>query len=927
MCFIFNVSIMSASIQSTDKITNKHSATSFIEQRVPANESAIRNASFDTVSATTLTTSDMAWNLEHFLSKPQMIGKNIPWHATDVPNTAIFNGYLPDLFLNVTNGIPSDFLNQVTFYRAGFRILVTFNASQFHAGKLILTWHPAILGSALASGWQNGYDSLFYETMLPHITVNAEQSASVEFDIPFSMLSSMYSRFDTAMDFSLGYLQLKVLNQLRTYSAAPQVVYVSVFATMISPEVHVPIASNATIQNPTFFRKDNLNPLFIENDTEAQGLETSFSNSSANTSKNSGAISQLTSAAASGASAFAQAETNPIGAIKSGIDATESAIAGMSSLFAGKFDYPNDTVNPETFMRMTTQNLALGGKAHNTSYELDLYPKQLHTVPFDYFGGTSDPMFVRDLVTIPSYVATYQVNETMMPQTQIFSFRVGPSIFGNGIAADTYVPSWLSSISSHFCLWRGSIRLYLQAVASRFHSVRLVGIWSPHASVNNPSTDLSSQTQSPYFVWDIQEDKEIVIDLPFNMNVPWLKTLALGVASGIDTTPQQSYLSYSGIFQLYVQNTLIGPADVNNVIDVNIWASAGPDFQLKVARDPNCAFAWSRYDAVTYNDTEPQGLDTDPEQGIEAITATELPTVPATVIVQNEDDQSKPPVDVLFLGEDYTHIKDLMRRYTKLYGANFVFPSTQPQNSRGYITLPVSPTILPDLLLGSNTSSAEGAGYFVTHLDHLSSHFAFWSGKLNFVVCVYSPNPCVVYITHFPDRYYDADSGLISKLDVNYNTLRFDIPNYATVMFNTTTQQAMPVTVPWTQVYPACLTDYDLTCRGNLIDHPLTYPRIDQWRSDKCKYFNGTLGINVDSFTTQNVYCEVFIGAGDDFQNYYRTAPPILSPLTTPASWPATTLLAKEEDVASSQTEKLVNSISSKLNISQAKIHYISSPK
>jgi len=879
-----------ASIQSTDKVIEKYSATAFVEQRTTINEETIRGSSFDTPAATVLTNTDAPWGLEHFLSKPQMVGKNIPWPATTVPGNSLYSGYLPDIFLNTTNGIPSDFLNQMTFYRAGFRIKVTLNASQFHAGKLLITFHPALLGTGSAASFQNGYDTLQYETSLPHVTMNAEQSTSAELDIPFSMLSSMYSRFDNATNMSIGFLKVKVLNQLRTFSSAPQTVYLTIFCTLISPEVHVPIASNATVINPTFLRYDKQCPLF--NDTEAQGLEVGASSSAANTSGNTGAISQLMSAASSGAAAFAQAETNPIGAIKSGIDATESAISGFSNLFAGKFDYPNDTVNPDTFMRMTTQNLALGGKAHNTSYELDIYPKQLHTVPFSYFGATRDPMFVDDLVKLPTYVSTYQWTESQASGTQIFGFRINPAVFVNEIASDTVNYSWLSSISSHYRLWRGSIRVYMQVIASRFHSGRLVGIWSPHGSVNNPSSDLASQTQSPYFVWDIQEDKELIIDLPYNMNMPWLNVVPPGVASGIDTVSKQQYLSYSGIFQLYVQNTLIGPADVNNTVDINLWFSAGPDFKLKIPVSPNMAYAWSRWTppSVLDNDTEAQALDVEPEDGTEQLTQKEIPSQPASVVLQNEDNQSSAPVDILNYGEDYSHIKDLMRRYTKAYGYHYIFPSTQPQNSRAVMTLPVSPSITPDLLLGSNTGSAEGAGYYVSHLDHFSSHFAFWSGKINYVVCIYSPNPCVAYITHFPDRYYDAFAGMVSKLDTNYNTLRFDVPNYATVMFNTTTQQAMPVTVPWTQAYPACLTDYDLTARDDILDNPSLTPRINHWDNTKSMFFNGTLGINVDSATAQTVTVEIYIAAGDDFQTYYPTAPPVMTPLTTPTAWPTTTL-------------------------------------
>jgi hypothetical protein len=866
-----------ANIQNNTTSIEKYSATSFIEQKTPLNEEMIRGSTFDTFAATALTTTDHMWGLEDFLSKPQILSGPSQWAATATPGTLLYGAYLPDAFSAVNQGIPAQIISFVTFYRAGFRIKLTVNATQFHAGKLMLVLHPAAPNAIISSTYLTGYTTLSYLSSLPHVTIDAEQSASAELDIPFSMLTSMYSRFDQQSSnkpFTLGFLGVYVMNQLRTFSTAPQSVNYTLFASMISPETHVPVQAGASSSNPVF-----------SNDTVAQGKEVSSSSSRANTSGSTGALSDLMSAASSGAACFAQAETNPIGAISSGIDATEKAVSGLSNLFSGNFDYPNESTNPIPFIRMTAQNFALGGQAHNTSYELDLYPKQLHTTPFSYFGSTSDPMFVKNLVKIPTLVSVYSWSETQAASSQLMGFKVGPTSFSPTFGGNSCCPSWLSSISSHYRLWRGSIRLYFKVVATRFHSGRLIGIWVPHAGVNPSSTDLPSFTQSPFFTWDIQGSKEIVVDLPYNMNTPYLNVASLANVIGVDTALNQQTDCYSGTFYMYIQNELVGPADVNNVVDINVWACAGPDFELKIAKDPHSAFAYSRYTVSALNDTVPQGLDTDEGADSDQITAKELGDAAANVVVQHQDDQTPAPTDVMLLGTDYSHIKDLMRRYTRAFTHSYNITSSSPNVQRCFATLPVSPSLFPDLYEGSN--GAGGAGFYATHLDHFSSHFAFWSGKLNYVICIQSTAPCVCYVTHYPDRYYDVGAGIFSRSDPNAEYYTFTNPNYATVMFNSTTQQAMPVTVPWTQHLPACLVDYDMTSNNYILPNPSVVPRSSFWNQTRGSYFNGTLCINIDTWTSQVITLDVFIAAGDDFQCMVPTAPPPLTPIATFTEYPA----------------------------------------
>jgi len=898
---------MSAAVNNSTLTVEKYSASAFVEQRTANSEPMIRNMTTDTVAATTLTTTDVPWQLQDMLTKPQLVKNNIPWPATATSGSLLYTVFLPQ-DLNVNGSVPYNILNLMTYHRYGFRVKVTLTASQFHAGQLAIIASPLALKTG-GSARPANFDSLGYRLSLPHVRLVAELSNSAEFDIPFSMLESMWSRF-SAFDTSAVKLDIVVLNQLQAVAAAPQTVYSSVFVSLLAPELHVPVNFNS------------VSTAFFPNDTIPQGKEVSNSKASDSHSQNEGAISALTSAAASGAAAIAQAETNPLGAVKSGIDATEKAISGFSSLFAGNFDKPNTGSTPINFIRQTVPNFALGGNAETNAYELSLYPKTLHAPPFSYFGMSHDCMDIKGCVSLPSLYTSASITESQLPGTLLQTIPIYPTRFNFDNGLFNINPSWMSSISSHFALWRGSIRLHFQAVATRFHSLKLLGVFVPNQHVSIDTTSMSSNSQSPYFTWDIQEKKDIVIDLPFNVNTPFLNNPTIGYAAGISTSAASASDSISGTFYLFVLNTLVGPSDVNNSIAYNIFASAGPDFEVSQLREPGAFYEYTRYKPAVLldNDTIPQGLDTDVEDGTDNITQKDLQSAPVTIALQNEDSLTPAPVAPLYLGDVYNHLKDPMRRLRLVSSHNIIFPTTNPQNSIGFQTIPVTPNF-NDIHNGNSTDNLFPQ---IMPLDHFAQHFAMWSGKMEYIISVQASNPTLVNVAHFQDRYYDATNGIFSILDVNADTLRITDKGYPTTMFNTYTQQAQNVVVPWTQKFPACYTDYDLSHR--LIEIPdqtgLVSPRADLSNLNRARYFNGTLMINITSMTAQTIRLQVYQGAGDDFQSYVHTAPPPIQPFGVPVLYPTLTFKDEQPKKSSvariSYSSRLDSSLSAAQNIFEA---------
>nr|WFG77339.1 MAG: structural polyprotein [Insectivora picornavirus] len=175
-------------------------------------------------------------------------------------------------------------------------------------------------------------------------------------------------------------------------------------------------------------------------------------------------------------------------------------------------------------------------------------------------------LMIKEIATSASAgtnVAKIPVRPNVMPYSSQYPYSIYRAIFHNR----------LSFYSQLFRYWRGTIRYSFQITCSRFHSMRLRVYWSPSALKDTDRTNAEAFTISK--VVDIEGETN------FEMDVPWLqpwKALQIGSRkNGKDDLP-------NGFLYVDVVNPIVYPESPIPPIRMNVWISAGTDFEFVLLR-------------------------------------------------------------------------------------------------------------------------------------------------------------------------------------------------------------------------------------------------------------------------------------------------------------------------------------------------------
>jgi hypothetical protein len=868
---------------SSDKISN----VTLTEQRDMPITQILPSQSSDTSFGHSLTNSDTIWSLEQTMSR-EILESQIEWPVTALPFTALY-GYtdFPTAVSQDSTKLQAIFLSFMTYFTFNVRIRFKINSTKFHQGALIANWIPG-KPSGLTQYAQHLTPT--YLSSSPNAILKADTSESVVFDIPYAHIHSSYLLSSVSMSSfvtqirNLGVLELRVLNQLQCVSGASQSVGITSYVSFVNPQLLIPVNprsaplfnqryqnSNQPFQYST--RRDL--PVIIE----AQAADT--------VSAIGNTVGSFLSAGKSAVSTLALAESGDVpGAISSGISTVEKAVSAFSSL--SNFDKPNENQFSSNFIRATINNPSLGS-GQDCSQELNLKCHTAHIVAPQYFGSNQCDMDVNDLVKRATLYKTLSWSQTSLSGALLYSEMVAPTSFAGSSIVSTLgtviTPTWLSSISSLFTQWRGTIRFRLQVLATQFHSGSLLISFTPNVLSDPPST-VNAAMQSNHILWDLKEKHEIIFDCGYNMTTPWLSvptyqqvnyTRAVDLLSITSTT----YECYSGYINIFVVNPLVGITDVVNQVDVNLWVLAGDGFELTKPAQINHRLELPHWPpATTFDDSsiiEAQALDDDAEGTNTQML--DIQSSPAEVL--QLDPSTTLPIDVHYLGDSVISLKDVCRRATRIPPITLTIPSG---STCAAIAIPVLPWLSSIAMRSTTAQSTYLTGYAPSALEQLNSHFAWWSGKLNYKVIIEASTnyyPVTASATHLPDQYF-MNSNLIPVYFSSYNSgiaVSTGVPSpydmtfqsgYASHAWSSDIQTAMDLVIPWSQPNSAANTDFQTTVLGvNSLNFPLQ-TRFRPWR----EFMNGTLMLNFHGPVNTAFTIHLYYGAGDDFSFYVPVAPP-----------------------------------------------------
>lgn len=491
------------------------------------------------------------WTIKKVLEREYPIS-GFEWKVGVDAGEEVYSGGLPQIITNDANCMITRQLKFFSFLRAGIHVRVQLNGTKFHCGRLLVFFKPIT--------WDDDKEENFYSlTCFPSFFLDASVSNSGEIYVPFTHLLSYFSQesktlFNDSIN-TLGVLKIIVFNKLAAAETASQSLFGQIYVSLVDPYVHL----------PTYEIK-----AFSYGDGYMQGLESVLKKGAGNLiDMGVGLDKKFTGGLVTGAG---------------------NALCNL----LGVCDKPTDPVSANPIINRTSAPLCHGAGL-DRSTRLGLSPVSLTNSPPSMLGAVDSDYNILTLCQLPCLVGTVTWTASHPIGSQRFYMGVTPTWLGTDQKTSDgdnnlseYRPTMLAYISRAFCRWRGDLKVKIQVVATQFHSGRLALVYDPHGSANNNLGELDQNKSHNIIIMDIQEQQELVVDIPYFAVKPWLRCDRFRAVENLKVaTTKDLFASFldcdiMGIFRIFVLNQLVHPSNVPNSVDINVFFYAGDNFELTI---------------------------------------------------------------------------------------------------------------------------------------------------------------------------------------------------------------------------------------------------------------------------------------------------------------------------------------------------------
>lgn len=213
--------------------------------------------------------------------------------------------------------------------------------------------------------------------------------------------------------------------------------------------------------------------------------------------------------------------------------------------------------------------------------KLTLDPKNELTIDPLVAGIKShDELAISSLVQRESYLTTFTWDSSQSADAFVGSARITPR-YGDtspdgAVTALYYTPMGL--LTEMFRYWRGTIKIRLKIICSKFHKGRLRFTWDPIGNLNTFTSDTSNIAFTR--IIDISEEQDIVFNIPYVQDRAWLDCSSTPTIN-FSSTPTLSNIVgvTNGTFTLRVLTALTSPVTASSV-SVAMFVSGGEDLEF-----------------------------------------------------------------------------------------------------------------------------------------------------------------------------------------------------------------------------------------------------------------------------------------------------------------------------------------------------------
>lgn len=258
-----------------------------------------------------------------------------------------------------------------------------------------------------------------------------------------------------------------------------------------------------------------------------------------------------------------------------------NAISRVAAIFG--FTNPPNINNVEPRYVMSAPQLATS-EISVPYQKLALDPKSELTIDPTPFGlPNEDSLAINSLKKRESFFGSGFWTSADTVGAQIFNLRVSPHLRSSvplinaGTVGYRVYTTPLSYMCNIFTQWRGTLKVRMKVVCSKYHKGRLKVVFDPRGNITTVEPNINSVYSK---IIDIGETNDVTFEIPYHQDTAWLDVWKGTADNGWTTGSSNPHTPgfTNGTVAVYVYNTLEAP--VSSTIFVLMYISAGDDFEF-----------------------------------------------------------------------------------------------------------------------------------------------------------------------------------------------------------------------------------------------------------------------------------------------------------------------------------------------------------
>lgn len=438
--------------------------------------------------------------------------------------------------------------------RCKMHLKVVINGNGFYYGRAMMGYLPASFYDSV-SVFPASDLGIVRLSQLPHVFLNPTESSGGEMVLPFYYWENSFKIPDGDWR-KMGECTIRSFHNLQHANGDTTPVTVTIFAW--AEDVSMSVLTNI---EPTGFSNQSgeaFAPQMGEIDEANQK----------------GFISGPATAVSKVASALKDVPV--IGPFAKATETAANIVGSVAKLFG--FSRPSVTKNPEPYRPTICSSLACT-TTPDTALKLTVDDKQELSIDTRIAGldGT-DQMSILNIATKEAYLGSFNWTTSNASGSLLWNMRVSPMMWREDASGGHYLlPCCFAALPFQF--WTGTMRIRFQIVSSAYHKGRIKLQYDPNMF-------LTDEYNTNYVrIVDIASETDFTVEIANSQNKSLLSHAYPGVTSAgnmYGTLPLFSSDEDNGLLRVSVVNRLTTPSPSGNDLRVNVFVSAGDDFETFV---------------------------------------------------------------------------------------------------------------------------------------------------------------------------------------------------------------------------------------------------------------------------------------------------------------------------------------------------------